>query len=155
MHLSLQALSTLPAAAYLLVERGILRGNTAVMGARWFKLQPPKVWTLWLTRSTVCGCSSCSVQKQSKLSRRIHTSRKPSRIALCLYGAANPSVALVQAVYQRGPLHSLLSFPSPPSFQIPPSSAISAVSGLATSVSYEVSNFQPPICNLYAQPSLS
>ena len=32
-HLML-ALSTLPAAAYLLVERGILRGNTAVMGAR-------------------------------------------------------------------------------------------------------------------------
>ena len=28
------ALSTLPAAAYLLVERGLLRGNTAVMGAR-------------------------------------------------------------------------------------------------------------------------
>ena len=32
-HLS-PALSTLPAAAYLLVERGLLRGNTAVMGAR-------------------------------------------------------------------------------------------------------------------------
>lgn len=32
-HLSL-ALSTLPAAGYLLIERGILRGNTAVMGAR-------------------------------------------------------------------------------------------------------------------------
>lgn len=32
-HLSL-ALSTLPAAAYLLIERGLLRGNTAVMGAR-------------------------------------------------------------------------------------------------------------------------
>ena len=30
----LTALSTLPAAAYLLIERGILRGNTAVMGAR-------------------------------------------------------------------------------------------------------------------------
>ena len=32
---SLSALSTLPAAAYLLVERGLLRGNTAIMGARW------------------------------------------------------------------------------------------------------------------------
>ena len=32
-HLLL-ALSTLPAAAYLLIERGLLRGNTAVMGAR-------------------------------------------------------------------------------------------------------------------------
>ena len=28
------ALSTLPAAGYLLVERGLLRGNTAIMGAR-------------------------------------------------------------------------------------------------------------------------
>ena len=29
------ALSTLPAGSYLLIERGILRGNTAVMGARY------------------------------------------------------------------------------------------------------------------------
>ncbi len=36
----LLALSTLPAAAYLLIERGILRGNTAIMGARWEQLYP-------------------------------------------------------------------------------------------------------------------
>lgn len=29
------ALSTIPGALYLLIERGILRGNTTVMGARW------------------------------------------------------------------------------------------------------------------------
>ena len=29
------ALSTLPAAMYLLIERGVLGGNTTVMGARW------------------------------------------------------------------------------------------------------------------------
>ena len=31
------ALSTLPAAGYLLIERGLLRGNTAVMGARYWE----------------------------------------------------------------------------------------------------------------------
>ena len=34
----LLALSTLPAGAYLLIERGILRGNTAIMGARLARL---------------------------------------------------------------------------------------------------------------------
>ena len=36
----LLALSTLPAAAYLLIERGLLRGNTTVMGAR-YKIKDP------------------------------------------------------------------------------------------------------------------
>lgn len=35
------ALSTIPAGLYLLFERLVLRGNTAIMGARCANLRPP------------------------------------------------------------------------------------------------------------------
>lgn len=45
---SLQALSTLPGGSYLLVERGILGGNTAIMGARYGHLKHQNTGTaLW------------------------------------------------------------------------------------------------------------
>ena len=43
------ALSTLPAAAYLIIERGILRGNTSVMGARYVKLGDSSLHSILLT----------------------------------------------------------------------------------------------------------
>ena len=79
------ALSTLPAAAYLLVERGLLRGNTAVMGARCEQRLSrglKRLSKMLLTRSTVSGFSYFSAQRVSKLSGQIRTLRAPNHILL-------------------------------------------------------------------------
>ena len=75
------ALSTLPGGLYVLIERGILRSNTAVMGARYvlesdlLASQPEngdeEVTNL---RPTVFGYLSCSGLKRSRPIGQTHTS---------------------------------------------------------------------------------
>jgi hypothetical protein len=64
-------LAQIPAGIYLVIESQVLRGDTAVVGARYVGPQP---LLAILTRLLACGFSCCWQQKPSKRIKQVHSS---------------------------------------------------------------------------------